>query len=254
MPSPRKAIAIIPARLGSTRFPAKALADQTGKPMVVHVCLQAASAQGVDRVVVATDAKPISDAVSAHGFEAVMTSQDHPNGTSRLAEAAEMLGLAADDLVVNVQGDEPEIEPDLIDAALLIGQAEISTVASPFADDEDPTNPNIVKVVTARPDPATQTARALYFSRWPIPFDRDRSGQITPLKHVGLYAYRVGTLQTYAALPSTPLERAEQLEQLRALEHGWTISVALRRASHHGIDTPQDYQAFLARWNSRKHQ
>jgi 3-deoxy-manno-octulosonate cytidylyltransferase (CMP-KDO synthetase) len=247
---PATATAIIPARLGSTRFPAKALASETGRPMVVHVCERAAMASSVHRVVVATDAESIADAVRAHGFEAIMTSPDHPNGTSRLAEAAATLGLDDTSMVVNVQGDEPEIDPLLIDAALLLGDGQIGTIASPFSPDESPVSPGIVKVVTGVVDQASMTARALYFSRSPIPFDRDGVGFPEPLKHIGLYAYSVGVLRAYSALASTPLERCEQLEQLRALEHGWTITVAIRTSTHHGVDTPEDYAGFVARWKA----
>lgn len=244
------ATAIIPARLGSTRLPAKALAAETGLPMVVHVCQRAALANSVSKVVVATDAASIADAVRAHGFEAIMTSPAHPNGTSRLAEAAGVLGLGDDSMVVNVQGDEPEIDPALIDAALLLGDGHIGTIASPFSPGESPASSGIVKVVTGVVDQVTMTARALYFSRSLIPFDRDGIGSPAPLKHIGLYAYSVGVLRAYAALASTPLERCEQLEQLRALEHGWAITVAIRASTHHGVDTADDYAAFVARWKA----
>lgn len=250
------AVALIPARLGSTRFPGKVLASQTGRPLIWHVATQAAKAPGVARVVVATDSERVASAVRSFDIEAVMTGE-HPNGTSRLAEASRRLGLAEDALVINVQGDEPEIDPGAIEAAadaLERTGAEVGTVASPFGPGEDPANPNIVKAVVGC------TGLALYFSRALVPHDRDghllasgdRSGGVArPLKHVGLYAYRVGYLRTYASLAETPLEITEKLEQLRVLEHGYRIGVAIRECHHHGIDTPEQYAAFLERWMAK---
>lgn len=243
------ATAIIPARLGSTRFPGKVLKADTGKPMVVHVCDQAAKAASVGRVVVATDTEEIASAVRAAGYEPVMTSADHPNGTSRLHEAASTLGLTDQDIIVNVQGDEPELEPGLIDAAVeALAAHTVSTVASPFATTEDPSAPSIVKAVVASIDDHG-LGTALYFSRALVPHDRDGDG-LAPLKHVGLYAYRAADLARYVAWPESPLERSERLEQLRWLEHGATIGVAVREATHHGIDTPADYTAFVARFRN----
>jgi len=257
------AVAVIPARMGSTRFPGKALASDTGTPLVVHVCERAAGASSIDRVVVATDAAEIADAVRSHGFEAVMTGA-HPNGTSRIAEAAERLGLDAARVVVNVQGDEPEIEPGVIDAAAsALGDdaslIEVGTVATPIDAGSDPdpvSDPNVVKVVLARRDGAAATA--LYFSRAPIPYDRDGPGpgsgpgsSAGALRHVGIYAYRVGALRVYGAMEETPLERTERLEQLRWLEHGVPIRVALARSDHAGIDTPAQYGAFVERHAAR---
>lgn len=267
----RKAIAIIPARLGSTRFPGKALASETGKPMVVHVCEQAAKAEAVSRVVVATDSEEIARAVTDHGFEAVMTSADHPNGTSRLAEAATILKLRKSQDIVNVQGDEPEIEPETIDGALRalevqlnasweVGSAPhlgretfaaVGTVASPLADSDDPTNPNIVKVVIGVIEPQQAVAPALYFTRADVPHFRDSSIAVPRLKHVGIYAYLYHDLQGYLGLPPTPLEQCEQLEQLRWLEHGLPIAVAIRQTNHQGIDTPEQYAAFVERYRTR---
>lgn len=240
------AVAIIPARLGSERFPAKVLADRTGHPLVWHVHEAARAASSIARVVVATDAPEVEHAVTALGGEAVMTRADHANGTSRLAEAAATLGLAEDAIVVNVQGDEPELAPAVIDRAvdaLATGGCDMATVASPFASNEDPADPNIVKVVVRR------DGRALYFSRARIPYVR---GEATapPLKHIGLYVYRRRFLERYASLPPTPLETAERLEQLRALEHGHDIAVAVCEAHHHGIDTPEQYDAFVRRWRA----
>lgn len=242
----KTAVAVIPARLASTRFPRKVLASETGKPLIRHVCERAALARRVSRVVVATDADEVAAAVRAFGGEAVMTREDHPNGTSRLAEAAAILGLAPDALVVNVQGDEPEIEPAVIDAAVDAIErtgAEVSTIGSPFAPGEDAANPNLVKVVR-RAD-----GLALYFSRALIPHRRDAGGFAEPpLRHVGLYVYRAAFLAAYAGLSPTPLERTEMLEQLRVLEHGYRVAVAVCEARGAGIDTPEQYAAFVARW------
>jgi 3-deoxy-manno-octulosonate cytidylyltransferase (CMP-KDO synthetase) len=260
-----KAIAIIPARLGSTRFPGKILASQTGKPMVVHVCERAAMADSVSRVVVATDSDEIAKVVKANGFEAVMTSADHPNGTSRLAEAAAVLRLKHDQAIVNVQGDEPEIDPAVIDAALLAMTQQVwpverpsmyrlprlGTVATPLREAEDIADPNIVKVVLGLIEPDVGVGRALYFSRAAIPHDRDGSGEAMPLRHVGIYAYDVFSLEQYMKLPPTPLEDSEKLEQLRWLEHGLPIAVAVRQATHQGIDTPEQYTAFVERYRAR---
>jgi 3-deoxy-manno-octulosonate cytidylyltransferase (CMP-KDO synthetase) len=243
---------VIPVRYGSTRFPGKALANETGKTLVQHVYERAQQATRVGAVVVATDDERIRAAVASFGGRAVMTSTDHPNGTSRIAEAA--AGLDSD-IIVNVQGDEPEIEPALIDVAIEALERDaacvMSTVGSPFAADEDPADPNIVKVV------ADRAGRAMLFSRAPIPHFRDADaattleGRAGPYKHVGLYVYRRAFLGRYVELPPTPLEQAESLEQLRVLEHGERIAVAIAVARHHGIDTPAQYAAFVARERAR---
>ncbi|MFG0274511.1 MAG: 3-deoxy-manno-octulosonate cytidylyltransferase [Phycisphaerales bacterium] len=243
----QQAIAIIPARMGSTRFPGKVLAADTGHPLIWHVHERARAASCVSRVVVATESDDVVRAVEAFGGECVLTSPDHPNGASRLGEACELLGLSDDSIVVNVQGDEPELDPALIDCAvktLIRTGAPVATIAAPFGDEEDPARPHIVKVVR-RTD-----GSALYFSRSHIPYPRDPSPEARPLKHVGLYVYRRDFLRTYGTLAPTPLEKAEALEQLRMLEHGFSIAVAVREASHHGIDTPEDYRAFVARWRA----
>jgi len=246
------AVAIIPARLGSTRFPEKVLASATGRTLIQHVYERARLAACVQRVVVAADDPRIARAVEGFGGECVMTSARHPNGTSRLAEAAGLLGLAEDVIVVNVQGDEPELDPALIDAgvgALVETGAEAATVASPFAAHEDPENPNIVKaVVDAR-------GLAMYFSRACIPYPgrAEADAAARPLKHVGLYVYRVGFLRRYVALAPTPLEQTEKLEQLRVLEHGYRMAVAIMESHHHGIDTPEQYAGFVERWKSTPH-
>lgn len=241
--------AVIPARYDASRFPGKPLAADTGKPLIQHVVEQTRKAQCIDRALVATDDQRIFDAVLAFGGEAIMTGR-HPNGTSRIAEAIELLPQDQQpDIVVNVQGDEPEIEPELIDAAVAALKADpdagMSTLASPFADDEDPADPNIVKLVVS------QRNRALYFSRSLIPFDRDASPNATAkhayLKHPGLYAYRRAFLSQYIVMPATPLEKLEKLEQLRVLEHDRIIAVARVETRHHGIDTPEQYAAFVER-------
>lgn len=237
-----RAVIIIPARMASTRFPGKVLADRTGKPLIRHVYEAASRAGSAARVVIATDDARVAAAAKGFGAECVMTRADHPNGTSRLAEAAGVLGLDGSDIVVNVQGDEPELEPALVDAAVgAMGDAPMATVAVPFAPDEDPSNPNLVKVVV-RGD-----GRALYFSRALVPHARDGRG-LAPLKHVGLYVYRRAFLDTYLTLAETELERTEQLEQLRVLWYGHAIAVAVRNVrTHGGIDTPEQYEAFVAR-------
>lgn len=241
----QQVVAIIPARLGSTRFPRKVLADRTGKPIIQHVWERTKQAWSIRRVVIAADDAEVLTAVHGFGGECVLTSPQHPNGTSRLAEAATLLGLPDDAIVVNVQGDEPEVDPHVIDAAvakLIDSEAEVATVASPFQPGEDASNPNIVKAVVGT------TGLALYFSRSRIPFPREGgTAESAPLKHVGLYVYRVGFLRKYAALPSTPLERTEVLEQLRVLEHGYRIAVAICDVSSTGIDTPEQYDAFVKR-------
>jgi 3-deoxy-manno-octulosonate cytidylyltransferase (CMP-KDO synthetase) len=263
-----KAVAIIPARLGSTRFPEKALAADTGKPLVVHVCERAGAAKAIGRVVVATDAEEIARAVRGHGFEAVLTGE-HDNGTSRVAEAASALKLETRTVIVNVQGDEPEIDPGVIDAAILSLGIQLNarreaggetragesihgvcgTVAAPFSHSEDPSDPNIVKAVTGVVGPGSRVAPALYFTRAAAPYPRD-DARPTYLKHIGIYAYALGDLLGYLALPPSPLEQTEKLEQLRWLENGLPIAVAIRPAAHHGIDTPEQYAAFVARWRA----
>lgn len=234
--------------MASTRLPDKPLADIAGKPMVVRVAERAARSHAT-RVCIATDDARVEQAALAHGHTAVLTRADHPTGTDRLAEAVEHLGLPDDAIVVNVQGDEPLIEPALIDAVAAMLQdhpgADIATCACPLADADALFNPNVVKVVCGT------DGRALYFSRAPIPWARDAlaSGDrllapgLPALHHIGLYAYRVAFLRRFPALPQGTLERYEALEQLRALEHGHTIVV--HRTPHPpmaGVDTPADLQ------------
>jgi len=239
------AVGIIPARLASTRFPRKILANKTGKPLIQHVWESARRSSTLARVVLAVDDREVESIVRGFGAEAVMTSLDHPNGTSRLNEASRLLGLSGDTIVVNVQGDEPEMDASVIDAAVSLARnttAAVTTVASPFAEGEDPNDSNIVKVVL-RSD-----GTALYFSRSLIPHARiGATRPVAPLKHIGLYAYRAGFLPTYVSLPPTPLEQSEMLEQLRVLEHGHAIAVAVKTVTSTGIDTPEQYDAFVRR-------
>ena len=242
LPLPRATV-IIPARYESTRFPGKVLADRTGKPLIEHVYERASQARLVSDVIVATDDERIIDAVEKFGGKAVLTRSDHPNGTSRIAEIA--VDIAAD-LIVNVQGDEPEIQPGHIDLAISTLDSHessvMATIASPFTDDEDPANPNIVKIVVGR------DGAALYFSRSLIPYDRDGKNKVKPLKHIGLYVYRKDFLPKYVSLPMTDLEQTEKLEQLRVLEYGYKIAVAIANVKYHGIDTPQQYNDFVNRY------
>jgi len=243
---------IIPARLGSTRFPGKVLANRTGWPLIRHVYEAVRGARSAKRIVVATDDQRVMDAVKAFGGEAVMTSADHPNGTSRLAEAARVLGLGPDEIVVNAQGDEPEMEPAIIDeavGALVRSGAPVATAATPMGAGERIDDPNIVKVVV-RADGC-----AMYFSRARIPFVRDATSgpHARPLRHVGLYVYRRSFLDHYLGLETTLIERTEMLEQLRILHHGHAIAVAIYHgATRPGIDTPEQYDGFVKRWNERK--
>ena len=236
------AVAIIPARLASSRFPGKMLADRTGKPLVQHVWERVRQARRISRILVATDDRRIADEVTRFGGEAVMTRADHPNGTTRIAEVAATLDAA---LVVNVQGDEPEIDPGLIDRVVTLLEERpdcpMATLATPVQQAADADDPNVVKVVR-RFD-----GTAIYFSRSRIPFDRDGSREVTPLRHVGLYGFRRDFLLRFVEMPESPLEKSERLEQLRAIEHGVAISVAVVEAAGHGIDTPEQYEAFVRR-------
>lgn len=238
--------AIIPARAASTRLPGKALLDLGGKPLVVRTAQRAAQS-GAGRILVATDHPDILHAVQAEGFEALMTRDDHPTGTDRLSEVVQRLGLDDDVIVVNVQGDEPLIDPGMIDtvAALLAvhPEAAIATCASPIRSAQTLFDPNAVKVV------CDARGRALYFSRAPIPWARDvlaGGGQhlaagLPAWRHIGLYAYRAGFLREFPNLPMGTLEHFESLEQLRALEHGHPIIVHLGADDPApGVDTAED--------------
>lgn len=248
---------LIPARMASSRLPNKPLADIAGLPMVVRVA-QRAMLSKARQVVVAADDERIVDACKAHGVQSLLTRQDHVSGSDRLAEACQLLGLSDEAVVVNVQGDEPLMEPTLIDqvALLLINRpdASMSTAAHAISQLAEFCNPNVVKVVT------DARQMALYFSRAPIPWWRDgqsASGpggaQFTelpspsPLRHVGIYAYRAGFLAQFPQLPPAPIEQLESLEQLRALWHGHRIAVhTTEHAPGPGVDTPEDLQRVRA--------
>ena len=237
-------VVLIPARMSSSRLPRKALADIHGKPMVVRAAEQAAKSRA-GRVVVATDHEEIFAACQAHNIEVVMTGEYHESGTTRLAEAAQLLGLSADTVVVNVQGDEPLIDPKLVDqtaAVLVENGAPMATAAHEIHDFDEFMNPNVVKVVLCR------QGRALYFSRAPIAYPRDsmRAGERTlpqadaPLRHIGIYAYRAGFLNECAQMSASPLENIESLEQLRVLWHGHPIAVEIvAQAPAAGVDTQE---------------
>ena len=242
---------IVPARLASTRLPFKPLADIHGLPMVVRVA-QRAALSNASQVVVAADSIEIVQACQAHGVRAMLTQMDHPSGSDRLAEASALLGLGPREVVVNVQGDEPLIDPELINqvAKLLVQRptASMSTAAHEIHELAEFINPNVVKVVI------DQAQLALYFSRAPIPWWRDgflkgiqSLPQPAPLRHIGIYAYRVGFLQSFPTLQPAPIETGEALEQLRALWHGHKIAVHITPdAPGPGVDTPEDLERVRA--------
>ena len=242
---------IVPARLASTRLPHKPLADIHGLPMVVRVA-QRATLSNASQVVVAADSIEIVQACQAHGVRAMLTQLHHPSGSDRLAEASALLGLNPHDVVVNVQGDEPLIDPELINqvAKLLVQRptASMSTAAHEIHELAEFINPNVVKVVI------DQAQLALYFSRAPIPWWRDgflkgiqSLPQPAPLRHIGIYAYRVGFLQSFPTLQPAPIETGEALEQLRALWHGHKIAVHITPdAPGPGVDTPEDLERVRA--------
>jgi 3-deoxy-manno-octulosonate cytidylyltransferase (CMP-KDO synthetase) len=261
--------AIIPARFASSRFPGKALADIGGRPMVVRVADRARES-GARGVYVATDHRDIAAAVERYGHQAVMTRGDHATGTDRIAEVVERLGLAAESLVVNVQGDEPMIEPGLIRAvATLLAdtpEAAMATACHPIRDMGELFNPNVVKVVL------DHAGLARYFSRAPVPFARDAfadandpskpalaSVRTLPAglpcyRHIGIYAYRADFLRAYPRLERSQLERFEALEQLRALWHGYAIAVAVRQdAPLTGVDTAEDLERARALFDRTDH-
>lgn len=241
----QKFTVIVPARLASTRLPNKPLADIHGLPMVVRVAQRAALSEAF-QVVVAADSLEIVKACEEHGVRVLLTQMNHPSGSDRLAEASQLLGLGPQDLVVNVQGDEPLIDPQLINAVaeLLVKRphASMSTAAHEIHDVAEFINPNVVKVVI------DQSQVAMYFSRAPIPWWRDgfANGVLTlpqpaPLRHIGIYGYRVGFLQSFPKLSPAPVEQGEALEQLRALWHGHKIAVHVsNNAPGPGVDTPDD--------------
>lgn len=244
-------VAIIPARFASTRLPGKPLLAETGTPLIVHVVEAARKARLLDRVIVATDDTRIADAVFRFGCEVALTRADHPSGTDRVAEVAERLPQAG--IIVNLQGDEPEMSTEALDAVVGLLQrdpdAPMATLGTPIRDEAVYRDPGCVKVVAGR------NGRALYFSRSPIPHHRDglpdpKAGPIAHL-HLGLYAYRRDFLLKLATLPPSPLEQAEKLEQLRVLEAGYPIALGVVDEPSIGIDTPEDYRRFVTRWQAR---
>jgi 3-deoxy-manno-octulosonate cytidylyltransferase (CMP-KDO synthetase) len=250
--------AIIPARLASTRLPRKALADLGGRPMVVRVA-ERARESGAERVCVATDHREIAQAVEQAGFEVVMTRADHATGTDRIAEVVDRFGLDDGTIVVNIQGDEPLIEPGLVrTVATLLAEtpeAAIATACHPIRSSEEFFDPNAVKVVL------DSAGLARYFSRAPIPWARDAFAASRTLpaglpchRHIGIYAYRAAFLRLFPRLAVSPLERFEALEQLRALWHGYAIAVAVRQdAPAPGVDTPEDLERVRALFDRAGH-
>ena len=226
---------IIPARFGSQRLPGKPLKTLAHLPLIVHVFRQASLCKGADIVVIATDSEEIAEAARHHGARAIMTSPDHPSGTDRVAEVARQLDA---EWIINVQGDEPFIDPHDIQTvidALKTNQTDPVTLCYPLQDVQELQDPGVVKVV-CREDGA-----ALYFSRAPSPFPRDPQSSLNhSFRHLGIYGYRKATLQALTTMPPHPLEEVEKLEQLRALAHGMTIGVHQARSLSHGIDTPED--------------
>ncbi len=245
------AVVVIPARWASSRFPGKVLAPLGGRPLLLHACRGAARAERADAVLVATDDERVRDVAQAAGFDAVMTSPDHASGTDRVAEA---VAERSEEIVVGLQADEPFIDPRDIDAlidCLARSEAPLATLALPLREPSAYADANTVKVVM------TAGGRALYFSRSPIPYHRPAGGDLptvpTPppapvvMVHVGVYAWRRAALLAFSAMPPSPLERAEGLEQLRALEAGWEIRVLTAHGTPCGVDTPEDLRRAEAR-------
>ena len=242
---------VIPARYASARLPGKPLLDIAGKPMVVRVAEQAAKS-GASEIVIATDFEKIVTVAKEHGFTALITRLDHASGTDRIAEVAQKLGWGDDEIVVNVQGDEPLIEPSLINEVaqhLANSQdAVMATACHTIHDEASLLNPNIAKVVM------DANGNALYFSRAPIPYPRDdaHKANIRGHRHIGIYAYRVGFLKQYAQLETTELEEIESLEQLRVLHHGYKIGVTItQNAPASGVDTQADLDYVRSVWKDR---
>jgi len=244
-----KVLVCIPARYGSTRFPAKVLAKDTGKFLIQHTYERACLAKLPDKVIIAADDQRVVDAAKSFGAECILTSADHKSGTDRIAEAIKNIDV---EIVVNLQADEPEIDPENIDllTQLLIEHSDspMATLAADFKNIEQISDPNIVKVIT------DYNSRAIYFSRAPIPYDRESSGVGKAqqyLRHIGIYAYRKEFLLKITASPQTPLEKIEKLEQLRAIENGFPILVGKVEHTCDGIDTPQQYAEFVARQKAK---
>jgi len=245
-------VGVIPARFASTRLPGKALLSETGRPLIQHVVEAARRAQSLQRIIVATDDPRIAQAVAEIGGEFMMTRADHPTGTDRVAEVAARLEGAR--IIVNLQGDEPEVSGATLDRVVSLlendPEAPMATLATPILDESIYRDPACVKVVCSR------RGRALYFSRSPIPHHRDGlngpATVATPIAylHLGLYAYRREFLLELGSLAPSPLEAAEKLEQLRVLEAGYPIAVGVVAEPSIGIDTPEDYRRFVARWRA----
>lgn len=242
-------VAVVPARFASTRLPGKPLLSDTGRPLIQHVVEAARQASRLHRIIVATDDIRIAEAVRAFGGEVMMTREDHATGTDRVAEVCQAIPDA--EIIVNLQGDEPEISGHALDEVvrMLLDDPEspMATLATPITDKEVYLDPACVKVVVDR------RGRALYFSRSPIPHHRDGIPGAGPigLLHLGLYAYRRSFLLEMASLPKSSLENIEKLEQLRVLEAGYPIAVGVVEERSIGIDTPEDYVRFVGRWNKR---
>jgi len=257
------AIVVIPARFGATRFPGKPLASLHGKPIVQHVYENAGSARRIDAVFVATDSERIADAVRGFGGRVLMTSDQHQSGTDRIAEAVDRIveggmELSPQDVIVNVQGDEPMMRAEMIDQVVALmddPQADIGTLVRQIQSPEDVFNPNVVKAVFG-PD-----GYALYFSRAPVPYHRDifvrgrdhlspeELAQVCMYRHYGIYAFRKASLERFAGLAPTALEQAEKLEQLRALENGMSICIGITDFDTIGVDTPEDLER-VQQWSS----
>jgi 3-deoxy-manno-octulosonate cytidylyltransferase (CMP-KDO synthetase) len=237
-------LGVIPARFASSRFPGKALTPIAGKPMLQHVYERASQARYLTKVIIATDDERIRDAARAFGAQVRMTRPDHPSGTDRVAEVADADGAS---VIVNIQGDEPLIDPEAIDVAALALLADddlpMATLKKRIEDPSEIANPNVVKVVS------DLAGDAIYFSRCPIPYVRDGSAvhhQQVHYKHIGLYVYRREFLLAYSGLPVGPLERVERLEQLRALENGYRVGVVETEYESLGVDTPEDLERIAA--------
>jgi 3-deoxy-manno-octulosonate cytidylyltransferase (CMP-KDO synthetase) len=253
---------IIPARMASTRLPNKMLLCETGWPLIRHVYEQAKKSKLATRVVIATDHDDIASAVRAFGGDVVMTNPNHPSGTDRLAEVV-MHHITDSDIVINVQGDEPEIEPEKIDRLITLfkaSDAAMGTLVTRFPADKQtgngsPLDPNCVKAVLGAPV-GNVGFEALYFSRSLVPYPRDDAGAVTDptqyFMHLGIYAYRPAFLKTFVGLPQGKLEMTEKLEQLRILENGYKIVAGIVENATPGIDTRSDYDAFVARWKARE--
>ena len=258
-----KIVAVIPARFSSTRFAAKVLAKDTGKYLIQHTYEQACLAKLPEKVIIAADDEKVVAAAETFGAECIITSVEHKSGTDRIAEAVANMDV---DIIVNLQADEPEIDPGNIDylARLLIDNPDypMATLAADFQNTRQVADPNIVKVIITRcvgdmsHEPratSDEIGRAIYFSRFPIPYDRDKSGVGNVkqyLRHLGIYAYHKQFLLKITTLPQTPLEKIEKLEQLRAIENGYKILVGKVEHTCDGIDTPQQYAEFVKRIKS----